>query len=157
MVAVPTLREAQPADFETLWKIDQVCFPPGMAYSRAELVLYMRSRGAFTLLAEQQAEAAGFLVAGMPARRRGHIITLDVLPQFRRGGIGSMLLLAAESRLRCLGCPVITLETAADNHSAQTFYRHHGYAFVSVIPRYYHGELDAFRFQKTFSEGAGSE
>ena len=46
-----TIRDFQPADFDTLWNIDQLCFPPGISYSRAELKLYIRRRGSFTLLA----------------------------------------------------------------------------------------------------------
>ena len=33
------VRTFQPADFETLWRVDQECFPPGISYSRAELEL----------------------------------------------------------------------------------------------------------------------
>ena len=45
------IREFMPTDFETLWRIDQDCFPPGISYSRQELKTYMRRRGSFTLVA----------------------------------------------------------------------------------------------------------
>jgi len=51
-VVVPfIIREFDPADFDTLWRIDQSCFPPGVSYSRAELRIYMRRRASFTLVA----------------------------------------------------------------------------------------------------------
>ncbi len=50
-----TVRDFQPADFETLWRLDQECFPPGISYSRAELKLYMRRSRSFTLVAEDAA------------------------------------------------------------------------------------------------------
>src|ERR1700729_2331135 len=53
-----TIRDFQPADFDTLWSIDQHCFPPGISYSRAELKLYISRRGSFTLLAVDAASAA---------------------------------------------------------------------------------------------------
>jgi ribosomal-protein-alanine N-acetyltransferase len=56
-----TIRDFQPSDFETLWRIDQTCFPPGISYSRAELRLYMRRRAAFTVVA---ASVDGAGVAG---------------------------------------------------------------------------------------------
>jgi len=46
-----TLRDFRPDDFDTLWRIDQSCFADGISYSRAELRLYIRRRGSFTLVA----------------------------------------------------------------------------------------------------------
>jgi ribosomal-protein-alanine N-acetyltransferase len=52
------IRDFQPADFDTLWRIDQDCFPPGISYSRAELNLYIRRRASFTLVAVEAAQTA---------------------------------------------------------------------------------------------------
>ncbi len=46
------IREFEKADFDTLWRIDQACFDPQLAYSRTELAFYMRRPGSFTLVAE---------------------------------------------------------------------------------------------------------
>jgi ribosomal-protein-alanine N-acetyltransferase len=48
-----TIRLFEKSDFETLWKIDQVCFEPELAYSRPELAFYMKRRSAFTLVAQR--------------------------------------------------------------------------------------------------------
>src|SRR5690242_20421914 len=103
------IRPFQKADFETLWSIDQICFDPQLAYSRLELAFYMRRPGSVTLVAEQcqdgqKPSIAGFIVAELERRskagtRNGHIITIDVLPDTRRCGIGSLLLAAAEQQL----------------------------------------------------------
>src|SRR5437660_6562904 len=85
-----TLRDFRREDFETLWRIDQSCFPLGISYSRLELSAYIRRRGAFTLVAESaesgQAERGeiakpapsilGFIVAEASRRGMGHIITI---------------------------------------------------------------------------------
>ena len=87
----------QAEDFETLWQVDQQCFPPGISYSRQELKVYLRRKGSFTLVAvgHDGASIAGFIVAyGGPM---GHIITIDVIEAARRSGVGSLLLKAAES------------------------------------------------------------
>ena len=31
------IRDFEPEDFETLWRMDQECFPPGISYSKQEL------------------------------------------------------------------------------------------------------------------------
>jgi [ribosomal protein S18]-alanine N-acetyltransferase len=143
-----TLRDYRPADFEVLWNIDQQCFAPGIAYSKRELAIYIRRRGSFTLVAEiaetpnHSSPIAGFIVAEA-SRNIGHIISIDVLPDSRRLGLGSKLLLAAENRLGSLACRNVVLETAVDNTSALGFYKRHHYAVLKVSPRYYSNGVDA--------------
>lgn len=144
-----TLRDADSRDFETLWRIDQECFVPGIAYSRRELAAYMALRGAFTMIVlDEGSKIVGFLVATPRRNSIGHIITIDVLPEARRLGIGSLLLSAAEERLRGLKCETVSLETAVDNRSALTFYKRHQYFVVKTIPRYYSNGVDALVLQK---------
>jgi len=143
------IRDFKPEDFETLWRIDQQCFPPGIAYSRQELKTYMRHKRSFTLVgseADAKDKIGGFLVGY--ASSTGHIITIDVLAEFRRSGLGSRLLGAAEERLRSLGSNAVGLETAVDNAGALAFYKRHGYSVVSTWPRYYSNGVDALVLKK---------
>ena len=126
--------------------MDQECFPSGISYSRQELKTYMRSRGSFTLVATDDREIRGFIVARGGAT--GHIITIDVGPGARRSGVGSLLLRGAEDRLRAGGCRVVGLEAAVDNISALLFYKRHGYAVVRTWPRYYSNGVDALVLKK---------
>jgi len=158
-------------DFETLWDIDQQCFAPGIAYSRRELSAYIRQWGSFTLVAKSAPETgketqsgsgkanldssiAGFLVAAASRRGVGHIITIDVLPQARRFGLGSKMLTAAEDRLRTAGCRSVYLETAVDNQAALAFYKQHQYFLVKTVPRYYGNEVDALVLEKDLLSAA---
>jgi ribosomal-protein-alanine N-acetyltransferase len=144
-----TLRDADSRDFEALWRIDQQCFVPGIAYSQRELAAFMSLRGAFTLVVnDSDSKIAGFLVATIRRNGVGHVITIDVLKAVRRLGVGSMLLSAAEERLRKLNCNTVSLETAVDNQSALFFYKQHGYFTVKTIPRYYSNGVDALVLQK---------
>ena len=144
-----TIRDLQPTDFDTLWRIDQSCFPAGISYSRAELRFYMRRRGSFTLLAMNDADQAvvGFIVAEGD-RGSGHVITIDVIGAVRRSGVGSLLLGAAENRLRAAQCHSVELETAVDNVSALSFYKRQGYSVIKTFPRYYSNGVDALVLEK---------
>jgi ribosomal-protein-alanine N-acetyltransferase len=148
MASVPVaIREFRPDDFETLWRIDQECFPPQISYSREELKYYQRRKGSFTLVAARPEEKiVGFIVAygGLT----GHIITIDVIAAVRREGVGSLLLQAAEERLRDAGSRAVGLETAVDNASAIAFYKRHGYSVVNTWPRYYSNGVDALVLTK---------
>lgn len=165
------IRDFQPADFDTLWRIDQACFPAGIAYSRAELKLYIRRRGSFTLVALDASRVAfdpdpgrapkssspvpfsnpaiaGFIVAEPEHQGSGHVITIDVIATARRSGVGSLLLRSAEGRLRSAGSSSIELETAVDNVSALSFYKRHGYNVIRTFPRYYSNGVDALVLRK---------
>jgi ribosomal-protein-alanine N-acetyltransferase len=146
------LREFRRQDFNSLWRIDQECFAPGIAYSQLELAAYIQLRGAFTVVAEPagagESPILGFIVAQANRRGIGHILTIDVPPASRRLGVGSKLLATAEERLRAASCHSVVLETAVDNASALAFYKRHGYSVVKTIPRYYSNGVDAFVLEK---------
>jgi [ribosomal protein S18]-alanine N-acetyltransferase len=156
------VREAQASEFDVLWRIDQRCFPPGIAYSRAELAAYMRLRGSFTLVAagvaqDPQTGVLGYIVArAVVGKQVGHIVTIDVLPEARRHAIGSRLLKAAEERLQAAGCRNIFLETAVDNLPAIRFYKKFDYFLVRTLPRYYSNGVDALHLVKELPPPAAS-
>lgn len=140
-------RDARRADFDALWRIDQECFDQGIAYTRAELAAYMRLKASFTIVAEDARGIAGFIVAA-PSRHTGRIITIDIVPRARRTGLGTELMRAAEERLRAARAEISVLEVAVSNAAAIAFYRRLGYSITATLPRYYHGELDAFQMAK---------
>lgn len=143
-----TLRNFKPEDFDTLYEIDQACYEPEVAYSKRELRAYLRFSGSHCLVAEAETRIAGFCIS---ARRdeSGYIVTIDVLPQFRRDRVGSTLLAEIERRLAANGVREITLETATDNDSAVAFWTKHGYRNRGVKKDYYPGGRDAFAMSKT--------
>jgi ribosomal-protein-alanine N-acetyltransferase len=148
------IREYRRGDFDALWALDQECFEPGIAYSRAELMFYLKRKGAIALVAETEAGLAGFLVAEVKRAALGHIITIDVAAGQRRSRVGTGLMQAAEEHMRRAGATLCLLETAVDNRAAITFYQRHGYSVLKTIPRYYKGELDALLMGKRLEEPA---
>jgi ribosomal-protein-alanine N-acetyltransferase len=147
-----TLRDFRAGEFQLLWQLDQQCFPQGIAYTQRELKHYMEAPGTFTIVAEasgrEAPDIAGFLVGQRHKRGLGHVVTIDVNPEFRREGVGTLMMQAAEQRLKSEGCHSIFLETAVDNASAISFYERLGYAVLRTLPRYYMGDLDAFLMGK---------
>ncbi len=148
------LRPYETKDFELLYKLDQQCFPPGIAYSRAELSSYVERKGSFTIVAEwpegktNAEKVAGFITVEMTSRSYGHIITIDTRPEHRRRGLGTLLMEAAEKKIRDLDGFMVALEVAVDNAPAIAFYKRHKYNVLKTLPRYYNRELDGLLMTK---------
>lgn len=150
------LRRCHQADYETLYKIDQACFPPGIAYGRTELNHFLRREGALCILAEAGGVIGGFIVSDQ-SREMAHIITLDVLEKFRRRGIGTRLLRAAEESAWSQGARLIVLETATTNKPAIALWTGRGYREAGRHKNYYGAGLDAIEMHKLLNQHAQRE
>ena len=131
------LRPFRPDDLPTLYEIDQACFVPGISYTPEELRAFIGHRNSQTWVAEEAGEIAGFLVAQREPSKILHIVTIDVPKAWRRRGVGSLLMDAAEAWARHHDLRMVGLETAQDNLAAQKFYEARGYRMVDEIKRYY--------------------
>jgi len=81
-------------------------------------------------------------------RKGGHIITIDVVAEARRAGVGSALLRAAEDQLLRSGVRTVALETPVNNEAAIRFYKQKGYFVEKTVTGYYSGQLDALVMTK---------
>jgi ribosomal-protein-alanine N-acetyltransferase len=146
------LRGAKRADLDALYVLDQKCFPPGIAYSSADLRYYLSHPRSFSVVAEDAARSIlGFAIAESyleEGRRIGHIITIDVMPAARRNGLGRMLMDALFDRLRVIETAKVRLEVAIDNADAQAFYRRLGFVRTGRIRAFYQENLDALAMEK---------
>ena len=146
-MAALTIRQYEARDFATLCKLDQECFPPGIAYSKWSLQYFLSLPAAACLIAQEGRGIFGFILAEENPPL-AHIITLDVAAQKRRTGLGSMLLDEMEKHFRFREVRSVLLETAVDNESGIAFWQHHGYRTETVLKRYYLGRIDAFAMRK---------
>ena len=68
------IRANQPEDLAELFALDQACFAPGIAWSKAELGYFLKYPGNIGVIAEDaDAGIAGFAIAGVQ-RRHGAVI-----------------------------------------------------------------------------------
>jgi ribosomal protein S18 acetylase RimI-like enzyme len=167
-----TLRPYRAEDFDTLYRIDHACYPPEIAYSRADMRAYLGFGGSECVVAEISEDAvqakqyerrnigdarltddtratiAGFCI-GAYRGKDGYIVTMDVLEEYRRRGIATALLNEIEGSLAARGVKRIALETATNNDAGVAFWRRHGYRTRSVRKGYYPGGGDAYAMTKT--------
>jgi ribosomal-protein-alanine N-acetyltransferase len=146
------IRQYEARDFAALWKLDQACFPPGIAYSKTMLRYFIAQQGAECLLAEDGSKIVGFLLSEENPPL-AHIVTLDVAESHRRHGVGTELLRESETHLAFRGVRTVLLETATTNVAGIAFWERHGYRKEAVLKNYYPGKLDAFEMRKRLVGG----
>jgi [ribosomal protein S18]-alanine N-acetyltransferase len=151
-----TLRDYQPHDFAAVFRLDQSCFPAGIAYSKTTLKYFLSLASADCVVATEGDRITGFILTEENPPL-AHVITLDVAEAHRRTGIASLLLAEVERNLSLRGVRTVLLETATENEAAVAFWRRHGYRIEAVLKRYYLGRLDAYEMRKILPAPATSQ
>jgi ribosomal protein S18 acetylase RimI-like enzyme len=67
-------------------------------------------------------------------RGRGYIYALRMKPLYRRQGLGTRLIRAAEDALRSMGMRVVSIGVAKDNERARCLYERLGYRILADLP-----------------------
>lgn len=145
------LRAYEFGDFEQLYALDHLCFPPGIAYSKWMLRHFLKMPSANCIVATDGEEIPGFVITE-EAAPLGHILTLDIAESYRRRGLGTKLLQRSETELLERGVTEMVLETAVENAAGIAFWQRHGYRTVATLKKYYLRRLDAFEMRKKLIE-----
>ena len=111
------------------------CFPEDPWNSLA-IVEIMNITGCFGRIAWADERPAGFVLA-LDLGKECEILSLGVLPERRREGIGSTLLDSICSEGRVRGAECIVLEVAVDNSAALSLYTGRGFIPVGHRRNYY--------------------
>lgn len=134
--AVTVLRAATVADAGLLAAIHAPVFPEE-PWPAAAMAALLESTGTGGLIAEDGGAALGFVLWRTVADE-AEILTLAVLPDARRAGVGAGLLGGALALAAGAGASTMFLEVAEDNPAALALYRGAGFAAVGRRPGYYH-------------------
>ncbi len=145
------LRAAVVTDLNRLFELDQICFSAGIAYSSEEFRSLLNSPRTIGVVAEDEESLAGFAMVQLGHGRgapTGYVVTIDVAPEFRRRGVGRLLMKRVESEMESAGASRLRLEVAVNNAAAQSFYGGLGFRPTGRIRGYYPGNLDAISMEK---------
>jgi len=142
-----TLREYRDGDIEAMYALDVACFEPVFRFSRRAMRRFAEARGAVTVLAEVEADLAGFCIVQME-ERVGYVVTLDVAPAWRRRGLARQLMADVEARVLGAGGVGMELHVFAGNVGAVRFYEGTGYERMGMVEGFYGRGLDALVYGK---------
>ena len=132
-------------DLKSLEKLEKICFGED-AWPMLELLGVLVFPGVVRLRAVVDGEMVGF-IAGDPRRdeKTGWIMTLGVLPAWRRQGIAEVLLNECEQKMVM---PVIKLTVRRGNEPALALYQKLGYTQTDIWSRYYQSGEDGLVLEK---------
>jgi ribosomal-protein-alanine N-acetyltransferase len=113
----------------------RACFPEG-PWDAATLERILALAGGFGYLAWQGDAPVGFILARDLAGDV-EVLSVGVLPQWRRRGVGRALIDAVVAKAEQDGLGSIVLEVATENAAARALYAAFGFVQVGRRPGYY--------------------
>lgn len=153
------LRQFKPSDLDGVVQINRECLPEN--YSNLFFMNLHKRFPATFLVAEVNDSIVGYIMCrvetGIPSfkvlgiTRKGHVISIAVLPGHHRKGIGYALIHEAIQAMRYYNAKECYLEVRESNVGAINLYRKLGFKISRTIRKYYADGEDAFVMAKVFS------
>ena len=147
-----SLRVFAPPDIESVVNINRVCLPEN--YAPYFFLDTFNSSPQTFIVAEFQGNIVGYImcriehgfsdVRKLHFAKKGHVISVAVMPEFRRRSIGRGLVESALSALSGLSADECFLEVRITNDPAIELYRKLGFEITRTISRYYYDGSDAY-------------
>lgn len=145
------IREFKPEDLDAVVKINRICLPEN--YPPSFFLEHHYENPKIFLVAEIDGSVVGYNMCrlelglsnvGEKLVRKGHVISIAVMTEYRRMGIGSKLLEEALRRLKECGASEAYLEVRITNYPAIALYRKMGFRAVRIIEGYYRDGESAY-------------
>ena len=150
------LRKFVPDDLQGVMQINRVCLPEN--YTDFFFVdLHQRFPETF-IIAEEGGKAAGYIMCRIEVGlsnygfggliRKGHVVSIAVLPQSRRKGIAQALINRALEGMEYYKAKQCFLEVRVTNESGISLYKKLGFEVTRTVNGYYSDGEDAYVMTK---------
>jgi len=146
------IREFRKEDIDEVMRINQTCLPENYP-SSFFLGLHTHAPKAF-LVAQDDERVIGYIMCrierGISSFKRaypvkkGHIVSVAVLHDYRYGGIGTKLIMHGMEGMVSYGAVEFFLEVRKSNSAAVTVYEKLGFEVGRVLKGYYRDGEDAY-------------
>jgi ribosomal-protein-alanine acetyltransferase len=135
---------------DKLYQIEEQCFDQE-AFTKRQIAYLLTDYNTIALAAKVDTDIVGFIITQVEVEENtefGHIITINVAPNYRRQKTGTKLIHEIESLLKQKGITESRLEVREDNNPAIKLYQKLGYQTMGKIENYY-GKKHGLCFKKT--------
>ena len=139
-------------DLESVTRINEACLPEN--YTDVFFIdLYRRYPETF-VVAEENGHAIGYIMCRIEVglsslglaglMKKGHVVSIAVLPEHRRKGVAEALMAAAMEGMRQYKAKQCYLEVRVTNEAAVDLYRKLGFEISRTVRGYYADGEDAY-------------
>jgi len=152
------LRKFVPGDLQDVMKINRVCLPENYT-DFFFMDLHQRFPETF-IVAEENMEIAGYIMCRIEVGlsnfgfsglvKKGHIVSIAVMPQYRRKGVARALINKALDGMQYYKAKQCFLEVRVTNDLAISLYKKLGFEITRTINGYYSDGEDAYVMTKKF-------
>ncbi len=146
------LRKFTAGDLERVTYINRVCLPEN--YSEYFFVDLHRRYPETFFVAEQEGEVVGYIMCRIEVGlsnfglgglvKKGHVVSVAVLPEYRKRGIGEALVSKAMEAMKFYNGKQCYLEVRVTNEAAIKLYKKLGFEVTRTIHGYYADGEDAY-------------
>jgi ribosomal-protein-alanine N-acetyltransferase len=151
-----TLRKFKPDDLQTVMQINRVCLPEN--YTDFFFVdLHQRFPETF-IVAEENEKIVGYIMCRIEVGlsnygfgglvRKGHVVSIAVMPQARRKGVAQAIINRALQGMEYYKAKQGFLEVRVTNDAAISLYKGLGFEVTRTINGYYSDGEDAYVMTK---------
>ncbi len=151
-----TLRKFKPDDLQSVMQINRVCLPEN--YTDMFFIdLHERFPETF-IVAEEKDSIVGYIMCRVEVGlsnmglggliRKGHVVSIAVMPKARRKGVASALIKAAMNGMCYYKAKQIFLEVRVTNDAGVSLYKKLGLEIARTINGYYSDGEDAYVMSK---------
>jgi ribosomal-protein-alanine N-acetyltransferase len=150
------LRKFAPNDLQSVMQINRVCLPENYT-DFFFMDLHQRFPETF-IVAEENEEIAGYIMCRIEVGlsnygfggliRKGHVVSIAVMPQYRRRGIANALISRALEGMHYYKAKQCFLEVRVTNEVAISLYKRLGFEITRTINGYYSDGEDAYVMTK---------
>ncbi len=151
MIAHPVIRRATLSDVTVIHRIEKKCFGK-RSFSKSHIIWILKNPEAMTYLYYNQAKPVGTIMLKRDLEV-ARVVSIGVLSEYRRKGVGTELMAIAEEVMREQGAEIMKLEVSVKNDAAINFYRRLGYDFDGILKGYYSWGEDAYVMEKPLNRG----
>jgi len=139
------LRRCDPDnDMDTIVDLERAIFRPSEQYTLGFINWLCRNCTKYSYIAFMGDKPVGYIISCIEGFSRGHVISVGVLGEYRRRGVGSELMSRSICSMVNDGADYVILEVRVSNTPAITLYRKLGFEVRDLLRAYYSDGEDGY-------------
>ncbi len=141
----PELRRCDPGrDMDTIVGLEREIFRPSEQYTLGFINWLCRNCMDYSYIAYMGDKPVGYIISCIEGLGRGHVISVGVLRDYRRMGIGNALMCRSICAMAGRGVDHVILEVRVSNTPAIMLYKKLGFEVRDLLRSYYNDGEDAY-------------